>query len=556
MHRVHGRNPDPESALGLMLRKSIRGCSGALVLWMGLSVVPAVGFETPQDIILMLDNSGSMRKNDPQFLTVVAVRRFLEAIGGDTRVAVLAFDEDVRWLVPLTPLTDSSRPTLLESLDVIDYRGQLTDSPRAMERGIYELKVNGRPEAEKSIVFMTDGIIDTGDAARDLDRARWMQEDLAADAADAGVRIFGVAFTENADFQLIQALSQRTDGEYFRAYSAADIDGVFSRIISALDEPLGTSIAFESADESSVTEPEEAGDETIIEPDDEPGFTDALAALEEQALEPGGEAESAPLLPTLTDIEVTEDEPALPTVEEAEEVVPADASSSPEPGPETQADAAPTASVTEPTPAAARDTTLGAESAAKPSALERLVSPLVLAGVGAVVVLVVALVLILARRRKPKEPLPHRPKAFLNDIAGATERPSYELTDKLTVVGRMRGAAAENAEYVVIEESTIGRRHALIEFKDHCFWISDQGSLNGTFINGNRLEGEQRLKHGDRLRFHRHEFEFVMLEMFETDRTMLSETLLADISAELAQGEDATQPRASGAAPTLAPGRS
>jgi pSer/pThr/pTyr-binding forkhead associated (FHA) protein len=97
---------------------------------------------------------------------------------------------------------------------------------------------------------------------------------------------------------------------------------------------------------------------------------------------------------------------------------------------------------------------------------------------------------------------------------------------------------------VVIAESTIGRRHAMIEYKDHSFWVIDQSSLNGTFVNNKRIEAETRLKHGDRLRFHKHEFEFLVLDMFETDRTMLGPTLLADMAGEPeVEGDDVTEQR-------------
>jgi hypothetical protein len=53
---------------------------------------------------------------------------------------------------------------------------------------------------------------------------------LAPNAKQLGIRIFGIAFTEEADFQLMQSLAQSTDGEYFRVLLAADIDGVFQQI--------------------------------------------------------------------------------------------------------------------------------------------------------------------------------------------------------------------------------------------------------------------------------------------------------------------------------------
>jgi pSer/pThr/pTyr-binding forkhead associated (FHA) protein len=79
----------------------------------------------------------------------------------------------------------------------------------------------------------------------------------------------------------------------------------------------------------------------------------------------------------------------------------------------------------------------------------------------------------------------------------------------------------------VIPESTIGRRHALIEYKDFSYWIVDQGSINGTFVNDVPISSEVRLKHGDIIRLHKLEFEFVMPDLDDASMTELSHTVLS-----------------------------
>jgi pSer/pThr/pTyr-binding forkhead associated (FHA) protein len=52
--------------------------------------------------------------------------------------------------------------------------------------------------------------------------------------------------------------------------------------------------------------------------------------------------------------------------------------------------------------------------------------------------------------------------------------------------------------------------------------VRDEGSVNGTFINDERVIGEQPLKHRDTLRVHTHKYEFEIPELADADRTMLS----------------------------------
>ena len=84
---------------------------------------------------------------------------------------------------------------------------------------------------------MTDGIVDTGDRNQDLEKEKWLKEDLALESKKAGIRIIGVAFTDDADFLLIQTLAIKTGGEYFRAYKAEDIQDVFKKINEVISRP-------------------------------------------------------------------------------------------------------------------------------------------------------------------------------------------------------------------------------------------------------------------------------------------------------------------------------
>ena len=407
------------------------------------------GTETtsPIDVMLVLDNSGSMKKNDPKFLVAEAIKEFISQKNENTRVGIIIFDGKVQLKVSLTVASFANRETILNSIKEINYKGQYTDFPAAIERAIYELKDNGREDTSKSIIFMTDGIVDTGDTSRDLEKSRWMRDELSADAADNGIKVFGIAFTEAADFQLIQSISQQTKGEYFRALVAEDLKNVFQQINDAINkvselpistetEQISTDVQLNNPSVSEISDLSEKNNESIV------------------TIEPRIEAV----------------EKALDNLEE------------PIPFP----------------------------------------SILIIALL-ALFLLTFALLFLVTQRKglsKVKLDEPFQ-EAYLNDLQGKTDKEAHILDERPKMIGRVAAKDAEYMDYIVVNESTISRRHALIEYKDYSFWIIDQGSSNGTFINDVQIENEVRLKHGDKIRLHNYEFEFVVPEMDESDETIV-----------------------------------
>jgi len=422
-----------------------------------MSVIP-LEEETPllKDVFLVLDNSGSMKQNDPRFLAKTAVDEFIGLLDDSTRVGIIIFDQTVRQPVPLTGVSDATRQEILQNLDQINYKGQFTDSPAAIERAIYDLKLSGREDARKVIVFMTDGIVDTGNADQDLEKARWLKNDLAADAAESEIHIFGIAFTEDADFQLIQSLAQQTGGEYYRALQPEDLQNVFERI------------------------------HTIMNKRPEP----------EPEAEPEPEPEPAP--PPPPPQEVKPPEPVIIEVPVQQKGMDEE---------------------------------------------ERMRSMMILAALAVLIIAVIIMVFMLIRGSRNKAEEVEAQEAFLNDVNGYTEKSTYKLGNKPIMIGRVAGKDREHLNYIVIPESTIGRRHALIEYKDFSYWIIDQGSINGTFVNDELITSETRLKHGDKVRFHKFEFEFLMPEMVDAGMTVVSNTVFGGAPKSKTESEDVTVAR-------------
>ena len=429
-----------------------------------------------QDVLLLLENSSRMQQIDPEFSTRTAVGRFLESRSDQTRISILLYDDRVIPLGELTPITESTRATFIKNLKQWNYSGRHTNSAAAMERAIYELKTNGRQEAQKSIIYLTDSVIDTGDQRQDQEFSQWLREILADEAAQAGIRIFGIGLTDAADFRIIQTLAHKTGGAYYRIGAPAELESAFDKINARLGTPSSVSLAPGSRAGSTQQPGKEALGVSVADPT---------------------QASSTPPL---------QSEIQPPTATAPETVA--------------QQQRTPTARLTP----AEEKTSMGPPSTAHQQGAVAWISEnatLLIILCGVIVIGAVAIAGLAVWRRKRSERAPsqakqtqsssaYTPPAALEDIGGITSKQSYDITGKLTWISRAHGEDSATTRTIVIRNDLISRDHAVIQYKNFGYWIADRGSINGTFVNDKRITEEHLLKHGDRIRFAKFEFGFAM----------------------------------------------
>ena len=76
---------------------------------------------------------------------------------------------------------------------------------------------------------------------------------------------------------------------------------------------------------------------------------------------------------------------------------------------------------------------------------------------------------------------------------GATRGKKIQLRHETTIIGRRRDCN------LCIPSSEVSRRHCLLQFQDGCLTVEDLNSINGTFLNEERLADKSVVYPGDRL---------------------------------------------------------
>ncbi|HYF77039.1 MAG TPA: vWA domain-containing protein [Symbiobacteriaceae bacterium] len=217
-----------------------RSCVLLMVMVVALAVAPARGAATggaeagpvQTDVILLLDRSGSMVKNDPQGLTDTGPQVFVDMLDPGDRVAVVAFDTDARVLLPLSPVGDgaAARKALTE---MGRPAGQWTDIKAALAAAMEQL---GQPSAERApaVLLFTDGKPETQpDGVPPGYRDELTQ--LISQLAGRAVPVFTLGLG-NADEETLGRIAAGTRAESFAATSAAQAVEVFTEVLSRVKE--------------------------------------------------------------------------------------------------------------------------------------------------------------------------------------------------------------------------------------------------------------------------------------------------------------------------------
>ncbi|MCD4670414.1 MAG: VWA domain-containing protein [Actinomycetia bacterium] len=129
----------------------------------GFGILQAAGMDpvsggAPMDLVLVIDESGSMKKNDPGNLRVDAARLFIELnqiLTEGNRVAIVGFGEKTNIYIELTKIAKNKKD-IMEAISNIKSNQNLTDMKSALEEVKSMLDERVRKN-RTAVIFLTDG---------------------------------------------------------------------------------------------------------------------------------------------------------------------------------------------------------------------------------------------------------------------------------------------------------------------------------------------------------------------------------------------------------------
>ncbi len=190
------------------------------------------------DVRVLIDVSGSMKKNDPANLRVPATRLLTELLPQEARAGIWLFGEKVEPLLPPRTVNDAWKDQARQILPQIHSRGLFTDIEQALQAASRDWLSEPANDTERHIILLTDGVVDVSKNPSENAASRQrILASLIAQLKTAGAKIHTIALSSNADHELMEAMASNTEGWREQIADAATLQRVFLHMFEQAAAP-------------------------------------------------------------------------------------------------------------------------------------------------------------------------------------------------------------------------------------------------------------------------------------------------------------------------------
>ncbi len=182
------------------------------------------------DVRIIVDVSGSMKRNDPKNLRIPAVRLVTGILPQNSKAGLWLFAEKVEKLSNARKVTSSTKKEFNQLAAKIHNRGLYTDIGSALESATADWKEDDN-STQRIVILLTDGVVDISkDKTINIAERKRIQQQLFPQLKKLNARIYTVALSDEADGELLAQLSNSTDAWFEAVKTAEQLEKVFLKI--------------------------------------------------------------------------------------------------------------------------------------------------------------------------------------------------------------------------------------------------------------------------------------------------------------------------------------
>ena len=200
-----------------------------LALFLLADQVRAAGIN---DVRVLIDSSGSMKKTDPRNLRIPALKLLIHLLPNGSRAGVWLFDAAPQVLIPPGNVDSAWKSRALAAADKIHSRGQFTHIEAALNEAGADWLGTAAEENHRCVILFTDGMVDVPRKPEEnmASRERILTT-LLPGLQMAGVKIHTIALSSDSDQELLRQLSLASDGWNEIAENAEALQGSFAQML-------------------------------------------------------------------------------------------------------------------------------------------------------------------------------------------------------------------------------------------------------------------------------------------------------------------------------------
>jgi Ca-activated chloride channel family protein len=185
------------------------------------------GVKPVKDIVLAIDNSGSMLETDPDNERYTAAKQLINNMESDKRVAVVVFSDAAELLQPFTSVsTQAEKDTVNTAIDAIEPTNGGTNFSLALDESMNTIKGMGDAERGKMVILLSDGFSESS-----------LNEQIAAyQEQQIVVNTIGLSVVDARGSALLKEIADSTGGSYYDVTKANGLGLVFQNIYDKIDK--------------------------------------------------------------------------------------------------------------------------------------------------------------------------------------------------------------------------------------------------------------------------------------------------------------------------------
>ncbi len=182
------------------------------------------------DLRILIDVSGSMKKNDPQNLRTPSLRLLIGLIPNGTNAGIWTFGKYINMQVKLGIVNKQWKKNARSEAKKIHSRGLYTNIEGVLKKSTYDWRVKD-PNISRHIILLTDGVVDISKNPKiNLKSRNKVINHYLPKLKKVGAKIHTIALSQQADHELLKLLSVSTDGWYELIEDPKKLHRVFLRI--------------------------------------------------------------------------------------------------------------------------------------------------------------------------------------------------------------------------------------------------------------------------------------------------------------------------------------